>query len=248
MQRGATPSYFEADGADGLGTITSLTNPSGNVTQSYAFDSFGVRTSGAPTVTNSFQYTARELDSETGWYYYRARYYAPLLGRFISEDPIQFRGDVDFYPYVGNNPALRIDPRGLIHQAWNEPPFDGRLHDDPGAGLEVLCTKGRNIQRDIEWLEHSITVRQAEIFKLGREADLGHLDRLEAEIATLDRCYDKCDKDTKPVPVPAPAPARSRRRVPSTLPNVPAPSPATQTGLYGTVLLILTLLLVFAAA
>jgi RHS repeat-associated protein len=110
MLRGATPSYFQADG---LGTITSLTNPSGSVTQSYTFDSFGVRTSGAPSVTNAFQYTGRELDSETGWYYYRARYYAPLLGRFLSEDPVQFGADFNFYRYAYNSPVRLADPMGL---------------------------------------------------------------------------------------------------------------------------------------
>ena len=46
---------------------------------------------------NPFQYTGRENDS-TGFYYYRARYYAPELQRFVSEDPIRFRsGDVNFY-------------------------------------------------------------------------------------------------------------------------------------------------------
>jgi len=36
--------------------------------------------------------TAREYDSETGLYYYRARYYDPKAGRFITRDPISFAG------------------------------------------------------------------------------------------------------------------------------------------------------------
>jgi RHS repeat-associated protein len=63
--------------------------------------------------------------------YYRARYYDPQRGRFLNEDPIRFAGSVNFYSYVSNNPVVRIDPSGLIHQAWNEKPYDGRLHDDP---------------------------------------------------------------------------------------------------------------------
>ena len=43
-------------------------------------------------------YTAREWDPEIGLYYYRARYYDPKIGRFISEDPIGFRGGVNFGP------------------------------------------------------------------------------------------------------------------------------------------------------
>jgi RHS repeat-associated protein len=50
------------------------------------------------SVTNPFQYTGRDLDSETSLLYYRARYYDPTVGRFISEDPIKFKGGIDFYP------------------------------------------------------------------------------------------------------------------------------------------------------
>ena len=46
--------------------------------------------------------------------YYRARWYDPQVGRFISEDPIGFRGrDVNFYGYVHNDPLRLIDPTGL---------------------------------------------------------------------------------------------------------------------------------------
>jgi RHS repeat-associated protein len=131
---------------------------------------------------------------------YRARYYDPTTGRFLNEDPIRYGEGINFYYYVRNSPSTWNDPSGLIHQAWNEPPFDGRLHDDPGAGLEVLCTKGRNIQRDIAWLEHSIQIRMAEILKLGKDADAGHHDRLDAELATLAHCRSECDKDKKPDP------------------------------------------------
>jgi hypothetical protein len=46
--------------------------------------------------------------------YYRARYYDPKLGRFISEDPIGFEAGENFYAYVANNPVLWIDPEGLL--------------------------------------------------------------------------------------------------------------------------------------
>lgn len=196
-------SYYEQDG---LGSVTSLTTGSGQIAQTYTYDSFGNTTNVVGSLANPFRYTGREFDSETGLYYYRARYYDPSTGRFLNEDPIRFRGSRDFYAYVENDPVLRSDPSGLIHQAWNEPPYDGRLHDDPGGGLEVLCTKGRNIEQDIEWLEHSIFVRSAEIDELGNDADAGHIDRLDAEIATLDRCNGGCDEKPEPAPEPEPAP------------------------------------------
>jgi RHS repeat-associated protein len=59
-------------------------------------------------------YTGREWDPETGLYYYRARYYDPKVGRFISEDPIGFAGGPNLYAYVGSDPANAVDPFGLI--------------------------------------------------------------------------------------------------------------------------------------
>ena len=63
--------------------------------------------------TNPYQYTGREADSP-GLYYYRARYYSPMIGGFISEDPLTFGGgQLSFYAYVGSDPLGRIDPYGL---------------------------------------------------------------------------------------------------------------------------------------
>ncbi len=47
-------------------------------------------------------------------YYYRARYYSPALGRFISEDPIGLRGGLNRYAYVDGGPTNRRDPSGRL--------------------------------------------------------------------------------------------------------------------------------------
>jgi len=110
MLRSGATSYYNADG---LGSVTSLANASGTLAQTYTFDSFGKQTASSGSLINPFQYTARELDSETGLYYYRARYYVPATGRFLSEDPIGFDASTNFYAYVGNGPLGAIDPSGL---------------------------------------------------------------------------------------------------------------------------------------
>ena len=110
MLRSGTTSYYEADG---LGSITSLSNAAGALAQTYTFDSFGNQTASSGSLTNPFQYTGRELDGETNLYYMRARYFDPQTGRFLSEDPLGFSVGVNFYGYVLNNPVNLIDPVGL---------------------------------------------------------------------------------------------------------------------------------------
>ncbi|HLJ27687.1 MAG TPA: RHS repeat-associated core domain-containing protein [Candidatus Angelobacter sp.] len=108
--RSGATNYYEQDG---LGSVTSLSSSGGSLANTYGYDSFGNLTTASGTVTNPFQYTGRDYDPETGLRYYRARYYDPTSGRFLSEDPIGFLGGVNFYSYVHNNSLLLRDPFGM---------------------------------------------------------------------------------------------------------------------------------------
>lgn len=110
MLRSATTSYYQADG---LGSITSLTNTSGAAAETYSYESFGNILATTGSLTNSFKYTGREFDTETSLYYYRARYYDPAAGRFVSEDLARWKGGLNFYSYAMNSPVGRTDPYGL---------------------------------------------------------------------------------------------------------------------------------------
>jgi RHS repeat-associated protein len=110
MLRNGTTSYYEADG---LNSITSLTDATGALAQTYTLDSFGNQTASSGSLTNPYRYTGREFDSETGLYYMRARDFDPSSGRFLSEDPLEFMGERNFYRYALNNPTNYVDPTGL---------------------------------------------------------------------------------------------------------------------------------------
>jgi RHS repeat-associated protein len=130
-----TVSYYEQDG---LGSVTSLTNSSGAIAQSYTYDSFGNLTASSGTVSNPFQFTGREFDPETGLYYNRARYYDPTVGRFLTEDPIGFGGgSVNLYSYVLDNPTIFTDPFGL----WR----NTHKPTDPHANT-IVCNGQRGIR------------------------------------------------------------------------------------------------------
>jgi RHS repeat-associated protein len=89
-----------------------LTNAAGAVTVTRQYDAWGEPEAGASEP--GYAYTGREWDPGTGFYFYRARYYDPKGGRFISENPTGFeRGDVNLDAYVGNNPPNATDPTGL---------------------------------------------------------------------------------------------------------------------------------------
>ena len=117
LTRGTTTHYYTADG---LGSIAHLTTASGTIAESYTYDPFGAptirNTAGtiipASALGNPFLFTGREWDSETALYFYRARYYKPAIGRFLSRDPLGYAPDANRYRYVGNNPVNWIDPSG----------------------------------------------------------------------------------------------------------------------------------------
>src|SRR5713226_7750036 len=72
MLRSGATSYYHADG---LGSVSSLSNAAGSIANTYTYDSFGKQTNSTGSLVNPFRYTARESDTETGLYYYRSRYY-----------------------------------------------------------------------------------------------------------------------------------------------------------------------------
>lgn len=66
--------------------------------------------------TNRYAYTGREWDSDLELYHYRARMYSATEARFISRDPIGFKGsEWNLYEYGDGAPVHKVDPSG---EAW----------------------------------------------------------------------------------------------------------------------------------
>lgn len=114
---------------DALGSTLALADSVGILQTSYTFEPFGSTTAGGAGTANSLAFTGRELDT-MGLYFNRGRYYDPMIGRFISEDPIGFGGgSVNLSSYAGNNPVSGTDPTGLTIHLSNGSPQQIRDYD-----------------------------------------------------------------------------------------------------------------------
>lgn len=67
----------------------------------------------------NWRFSGQIYDAESGLYYNYYRYYDPLLGRYISSDPIGLRGGINTFVYVGGNPVRLVDPLGLESGVFN---------------------------------------------------------------------------------------------------------------------------------
>ena len=109
---------------DNQGTVRDVVDyDSGTDTTSVSnhikYDAFGNITSESnSSIDFLYSYTGRIYDTDAELYYYRARWYDPLIGRFIGEDPLGFAaGDVNINRYVTNSPTNLTDPTGMDPQA-----------------------------------------------------------------------------------------------------------------------------------
>jgi RHS repeat-associated protein len=75
--------------ADALGSVVLTTNADGSVQSEVLFDAWGQPYLKRGSSSNKFGFTGHPMDAETGLHYFKARYYDPELGRFISQDPAE---------------------------------------------------------------------------------------------------------------------------------------------------------------
>jgi RHS repeat-associated protein len=135
----ATNSYYAIK--DHLGTVHALADASGAVVASYTYDAWGSILSA--TINYSllpinfscrYLFQGREYSEATGLTNFRARWYAPELGRWLSPDPIGLEGGLNLYEFCDSNPLNFRDPDGLFacegYEYWMDVAVAG--HDRGG--------------------------------------------------------------------------------------------------------------------
>jgi RHS repeat-associated protein len=110
---------------DDQNTVLSIRDANGLIVERYSYDAHGIVQISSAThspvtaslIVNPYASQGRRLDQESGWYYFRHRYYDPSIGRFTSRDPLGMWCDPasfgNGYTSAGNNPATWLDLYGL---------------------------------------------------------------------------------------------------------------------------------------
>ena len=110
---------------DAQSNIVELLDNNGSVVVKYKYDAWGKCLIDASTTNielanlNPFRYRSYYLDTETGLYFLKTRYYDPEIGRFMTIDDISYLdpesiNGLNLYAYCGNNPVMGYDPNGTF--------------------------------------------------------------------------------------------------------------------------------------
>ena len=108
-----------------LGSGTLITDINGNPYQFFLNLPFGEtfvdKHSHTGYYENVYKFNGKELDTETGYYYYGARYYNPRISQFYATDPLAEKyPNFSPYTYTADNPVMLVDPKGMFFKRKNQ--------------------------------------------------------------------------------------------------------------------------------
>lgn len=110
-----TTTYFHTDA---VGSVVAATDENGDLLWRKEYRPFGTQINNSDA-TEDTSFTGKQFDKDTGLSYFGARHYDPMLGRFVSLDPVTplaAAGSQPFmfnrYAYANNNPYRYVDPDG----------------------------------------------------------------------------------------------------------------------------------------
>jgi len=129
--------------SDHLGTPTEVYDDAGRIAWKMQLDAFGVGRKDAAGQQNPWRWPGQYADEETGLHYNRFRYYDPVLGEYISRDPIGLAGGLRLHGYV-HDPLSWSDPWGLARVCDR---VQGRLNSEQQALVDMARIDSRRIPR-----------------------------------------------------------------------------------------------------
>jgi len=145
MVRQNNTSYFTC--FDGNKNISDYVDSNGTVVAHYEYSPFGQITSATGSLKDDFEYrfSSEYSDSESGFVYYNFRYYSPKLGRWLSKDPVEEKGGLNLYVFVGNDGIGTWDLFGLCITGSCTTPANTHSSSDSAPDLKVResCCGGK---------------------------------------------------------------------------------------------------------
>ena len=117
---GGSPTATAFYHADGNGNVTALIYTNQLIAAKYEYDPYGniLSQSGLLADANLYRFSSKECHPNSGLVYYLYRYYESTLQRWVNRDPIQERGGINPFKFIGNRPIRAIDAFGL---SFSEP-------------------------------------------------------------------------------------------------------------------------------
>jgi len=220
MDRGGQTFYYHQNA---LFSVYALTNAAGIPVERYAYDAYGSATVtdgvgnplppnswGTPhsAVGNPYLFTGRLLDEESGLYYYRARYYDPVKGRFLQRDPLGYYDGMNLYEYVRGNPIAGTDPSGLGKTV----PDDCNTGDSCLSLFYKMMIFAMDFEMRLqEWNTDKFGYHGVDPAKFNEERNSNHLDQMRTRTKSAMDCWEmfiaRCScyyKSPKPIIKPIP--------------------------------------------
>ena len=143
LQRNQKTYYYHQD--EQLNTAL-ITNRKGEIKNQYQYDAYGNGLETIEELPNRIRYTGQQYDQQTEQYYLRARYYNPIVGRFIQEDVYQGDG-LNLYIYCRNNPVVYYDPSGYMQNNINGISCgEARFGENDESGREIISVTQDRLQ------------------------------------------------------------------------------------------------------
>ena len=191
--------YFHSDH---LGSSSLITDATGGIVQHLEYIPFGEvfidERAATSTWSTPYKFNAKELDEETGLYYYGARYYDPRSSVWISKDPLAEKyPNVGSYVYCVNNPVKFIDPDG------NQYILHSQARIIAQNGTIMLKIENLNAPTWNRFMDMNNDTRFWKSGEIGVNITIGNVEFIspsitKAESANLDNTYGATDPTYNP--------------------------------------------------